>query len=120
MPLVSYVVTRPYTVVAALIVVGLLGIGEALRMPVDSFPKIDIAVSVVWTYAGMSAEGVQNRILTLHETTLASLVDDISRIEARSHVGVAAAIGEVTTAAGRGSTFRFKLPLGGNDTVHAS
>ena len=54
-----------------------------LRMPVDIFPEIDIpVVSVVWTYNGMSAEDIQNRILTLHERQLASLVDDISRIEA--------------------------------------
>jgi multidrug efflux pump subunit AcrB len=89
MPIVKYVLARPYTVVAALILVGLLGIGEALRMPVDIFPRMDIpVVSVVWTYAGMSAEDMQNRILTLHERQLASLVDDISRIEATSYEGV--------------------------------
>jgi multidrug efflux pump subunit AcrB len=88
-PLVSYVLRRPYTVVAALILVGLLGIGEALRMPVDIFPRMDIpVVSVVWTYAGMSAQDMQNRILTLHERQLASLVDDIARIEATSYEGV--------------------------------
>ena len=89
MPLVRYVLRRPYTVVAALILVGLLGIGEALRMPIDIFPEIDIpVVSVVWTYAGMSATDMQNRILTLHERQLASLVDDIARIEATSYEGV--------------------------------
>ncbi len=89
MPIVKYVLASPYTVVAALILIGLLGIGEALRMPVDIFPRMDIpVVSVVWTYAGMSAEDMQNRILTLHERQLASLVDDISRIEATSYEGV--------------------------------
>ncbi len=58
-------------------------------MPVDIFPEIDIpVVAVVWTYNGMSAEDIQNRILTLHERQLASLVDDISRIEATSYQGV--------------------------------
>jgi multidrug efflux pump subunit AcrB len=76
-------------VVAVLILVCLLGAGAALRMPVDIFPEIDIpVVSVVWTYNGMSAQDIQNRILTLHERQLASLVDDISRIEATSYVGV--------------------------------
>src|ERR1700735_5340175 len=80
---------RPYTVVAALILVCILGVGAALRMPVDIFPEIDIpVVSVVWTYNGMSAQDIQNRILTLHERQLASLVDDISRIEAVSYEGV--------------------------------
>ena len=89
MSLVSGVLKRPYTVVAVLILVCLLGIGEGLRMPVDIFPEIDIpVVSVVWTYSGMSAEDIQNRILTLHERQIASLVDDISRIEATSYSGV--------------------------------
>ena len=89
MSFVRYVLGKPYTVAAILILVSLLGIGEGLRMPVDIFPSIDIpVVSVVWTYAGMSAPDIQNRILTLHERQLASLVDDISRIEATSYQGV--------------------------------
>jgi multidrug efflux pump subunit AcrB len=89
MSLAQYVLKRPYTVVAVLILIGLLGLGEALRMPVDIFPEMDIpVVSVVWTYSGMSAQDVQNRILTLHERQMASLVDDISRIEATSYQGV--------------------------------
>ena len=89
MSLAQYVLKRPYTVVAVLILIGLLGLGEALRMPVDIFPEMDIpVVSVVWTYAGMSAQDMQNRILTLHERQMASLVDDISRIEATSYQGV--------------------------------
>ena len=89
MSFVSFVLRRPYTVVAVLILICLLGAGAAWRMPVDIFPEIDIpVVSVVWTYNGMSAEDIQNRILTLHERQLASLVDDISRIEATSYVGV--------------------------------
>src|ERR1700691_4230299 len=72
-----------------LILVCLLGIGAGLRMPIDIFPEINIpVVAVVWTYNGMSATDIQNRILTLHERQLASLVDDISRIEATSYQGV--------------------------------
>ena len=69
MSLVEYVLRRPYTVVSMLILVCLLGAGAAMRMPVDIFPEIDIpVVSVVWTYSGMSATDMQNRILTLHQT----------------------------------------------------
>src|SRR5215471_9373918 len=89
MSLAQYVLKRPYTVVSLLMLVGLLGLGEALRMPIDIFPKMDIpVVSVVWTYAGMNAQDIQNRILTLHERQMASIVDDISRIEASSYQGV--------------------------------
>jgi multidrug efflux pump subunit AcrB len=89
MSVVEAALKRPYTVVAMLILIMLLGIGAALRMPIDIFPEIDIpVVAVVWTYNGMSAEDIQNRILTLHQRQLASLVDDISRIEAVSYEGV--------------------------------
>src|SRR5580700_1318392 len=89
MSLVAFVLRRPYTVVAVLILVCLLGIGVSFRVPVDIFPEINIpVVSVVWTYNGMSAEDIQNRILSLHERQRASLVDDISRIEATSYQGV--------------------------------
>src|SRR6202163_1875537 len=89
MSVVEIALKRPYTVVASLILITLMGIGAGLRMPIDIFPEIDIpVVAVVWTYNGMSAEDIQNRILTLHERQLASLVDDISRIEAISYEGV--------------------------------
>ena len=89
MSVVEIALKRPYTVVAVLILISLMGIGAALRMPIDIFPEINIpVVAVVWTYNGMSAEDMQNRILTLHERQLASLVDDISRIEAVSYQGV--------------------------------
>jgi multidrug efflux pump subunit AcrB len=89
MSVVEIALKRPYTVVASLILITLMGFGAALRMPIDIFPEIDIpVVAVVWTYNGMSAQDIQNRILTLHERQLASLVDNISRIEAISYQGV--------------------------------
>src|SRR6202163_1139055 len=85
----DFALRRPYTIVASLILVCLMGLGAALRMPIDIFPEIDIpVVSVVWTYNGMSAPDMQNRILQFHERQLASLVDDISRIEANAYEGV--------------------------------
>jgi multidrug efflux pump subunit AcrB len=89
MSVVEIALKRPYTIVAMLILITLMGVGAALRMPIDIFPEIDIpVVAVVWTYNGMSARDIQNRILTLHQRQLASLVDDISRIEAVSYQGV--------------------------------
>src|ERR1700745_2681069 len=85
----AFALKRPYTIDASLILICLMGVGAALRMPVDIFPEIDIpVVSVVWTYSGMSAQDIQDRILTLHERQLASLVDDISRIESTAYTGV--------------------------------
>jgi multidrug efflux pump subunit AcrB len=89
MSLAEFALKRPYTIISSLMLICIMGIGAGLRMPVDIFPEIDIpVVSVVWTYAGMSPEDIQNRILTLHERQLASLVDDIARIEATSYAGV--------------------------------
>ncbi len=89
MSLPSYVLKHPYTVAAMLALLCILGVGAGLKMPVDIFPEINIpVVSVVWTYNGMNANDIQNRILTLHERQMASLVDDISRIEANSYDGV--------------------------------
>src|SRR5580692_7278174 len=89
MSLVRFVLKHPYTVAAMLILVCLLGIGAWMRMPIDIFPEINIpVVSVVWTYNGMSATDIQNRIVSLHERTMVSVVDDIARVEATSYVGV--------------------------------
>ncbi|MDE3061311.1 MAG: efflux RND transporter permease subunit, partial [Pseudomonadota bacterium] len=89
MPIVRYVLKHPYTVASLLVLITILGIGAGLKMPVDIFPEMDIpVVSVVWTYNGMNAADIQNRILTLHERQMASLVDDIGHIEATSYNGV--------------------------------
>jgi multidrug efflux pump subunit AcrB len=89
MGLIKFVLRRAYTVAAMMILICVLGIGAALRMPTDIFPEINIpVVSVVWAYSGMSANEIQNRIIAIHERQLASLVDDIERIEANSYDGV--------------------------------
>jgi multidrug efflux pump subunit AcrB len=89
MTVAGFALTRPYTIVAAMMLVCLLAVGAIQRMAMDIFPEIDIpVVSVVWTYNGMSAEDMQNRILQLHERQLASLVDDIERMEANAYQGV--------------------------------
>jgi multidrug efflux pump subunit AcrB len=89
MSVAGFALKRPYTIAAVLALICILGVGSVLRMPTDIFPEIDIpVVAAVWTYNGMSADDMQNRILSLHERQLASLVDDISRIEANSYQGV--------------------------------
>jgi multidrug efflux pump subunit AcrB len=87
--MIRWLLKRPYTIAALLILVCLLGIGAALQMPADIFPEINIpVVSVVWTYSGMTPTEIQNRILTLHERQMPALVDDIDHIEANSYQGV--------------------------------
>jgi multidrug efflux pump subunit AcrB len=89
MELVKFVLQRPYTVAAGVILLLIIGAGSAVRTPIDIFPEINIPVgAVVWTYAGMNPLDIQNRLLTLHQRQLASLVDDIARIDATSYYGV--------------------------------
>jgi len=89
MAFISLALKKPYTVIAFMILVCVLGSGAAWMMPKDIFPSIDIpVVSVVWTYAGMNASDMQNRILELHERQMPALVDDIDRTEANSYDGV--------------------------------
>ena len=89
MSLSGFALKRPYTIISLIMLVCLLAGGSVLRMPVDIFPEINIPVAaVVWTYNGMSAPEMQNRILTFHERQLASQVDDIARIEANSYGGI--------------------------------
>jgi multidrug efflux pump subunit AcrB len=87
--MIAWLLKRPYTIAALLVLVVLLGIGAALRMPTDIFPEINVpVVSVVWTYSGMTPTEIQNRVLTLHERQMPALVDDIDHIEANSYEGV--------------------------------
>ncbi len=89
MSIVRGVLKRPYTVIAVLILICILGVGAATRMPVDIFPEINIpVVAVVWTYPGMDATDIQNRIMTIQEREMASLVDNISCIESTAYEGV--------------------------------
>jgi multidrug efflux pump subunit AcrB len=48
--LAAFALKRPYTIVASLILICLMGFGAALHMPIGMFPEIDIPlVSVVGT-----------------------------------------------------------------------
>src|SRR5579862_9848842 len=87
--LVYFALKRPYTIAALVILTCLLGLFSIFRMATDIFPEINIpVVSVVWQYPGMGAEEMQNRVIAIHERQMASLVDDVQRIEANSYNGV--------------------------------
>src|SRR3974377_1391249 len=89
MSLAGFAPKPPYTIISLIMLVCMLAVGAWQRMPTDIFPEIDIpVVSVVWIYNGISAPEMQNRIVTFYERQLASLVDDIGRIEANSYAGV--------------------------------
>src|SRR5262249_12094554 len=81
---------RPYTfVVLALLILG-IGPLTIARTPTDIFPNIDIpVVTVIYSYAGLSAPEMADRIISNYERTLTTAVNDIEHIESQSLRGIA-------------------------------
>jgi multidrug efflux pump subunit AcrB len=81
---------RPYTFIVVAILLLIAGPLMLLGTPTDIFPNIDIpVVSVVWSYNGLSAQDMAQRITTIYERALTSDVDDIQHIESQSLNSVA-------------------------------
>src|SRR6476469_4728564 len=81
---------RPYTfIVMALLI--LLGAPLAIKnTPTDIFPEIRIpVVSIIWTYNGLPAQEISQRITALSERSLTTTVNDIEHIESQSLAGIA-------------------------------
>lgn len=80
---------RPYTFVVGALVLILLTPFVLLRTPTDIFPAINIPViSVIWQYAGLNAQEIEQRILYNHERALSATVNDIEHIESNAYNGV--------------------------------
>jgi len=78
----------PYFIIMLCLMVGLVGVVNTVRMPVDLFPKIDMPVVVVATfYSGMPPQQIEADITNTFERffTLAANVD---HSESRSLTGV--------------------------------
>jgi CzcA family heavy metal efflux pump len=81
---------QPYTFVVLAILILMLGVLSILSTPKDIFPNIDIPViSVVWSYQGLSAEQMADRIVTPNERAMTTTVNNIEHIESQSLDGVA-------------------------------
>jgi len=60
-----------------------------LRTPTDIFPSINIpVVSIVWQYAGLDAQDIEQRINFIQELSLATTVTDIEHIESNAYNGM--------------------------------
>jgi multidrug efflux pump subunit AcrB len=79
---------RPYTFVVLALAILLLGPLTILRTPVDIFPAIDIpVVAVIWSYGGLNAEEMTNRMISSYERALTTTVNDIEHIESQTTRG---------------------------------
>jgi multidrug efflux pump subunit AcrB len=80
---------RPYTfvVMAMLIVIG--GVFAIVEMPTDILPEIDIPViAVVWQYAGLPPDEMEQRFTGNFERALTTTVNGIEHMESQSLYGV--------------------------------
>src|SRR6201984_1021484 len=88
--IVKLALRRPYTFTVLALLILILGPIVILRTPTDVFPEINIpVVSIVWNYTGLSSQDMGNRITSVTERALTTLVDDIEHIESQSLNGIA-------------------------------
>ncbi|HEY6181930.1 MAG TPA: efflux RND transporter permease subunit [Terriglobales bacterium] len=88
--IVALALRRPYTFIVMALLILLLTPVVVLRTPTDIFPDINIPViSIVWNYSGLSPKEMSDRITTVTERALTTLVNDIEHIESQSLNGVA-------------------------------
>ena len=81
---------RPYTFVVFAIVILLITPIALLRTPTDIFPNISIpVVSTIWSYTGLSAPEMANRMVSVYERAATITVNDIEHIESQSLAGIA-------------------------------
>ncbi len=81
---------RPYTFVVLAILILILGTFSIVRTPTDIFPNINIpVVSIIWSYNGLNAQDMSDRIVSVTERTLTTTVDNIEHIESQSLNGIA-------------------------------
>jgi len=86
--IVELALRRPYTFLVMALLILLATPLVLLKMSTDIFPEINIPViSIVWTYTGLSAQDIAQRITSVNERSLTTTVNDIEHIESESLSG---------------------------------
>ncbi len=89
--LVRLALRRPYTFIVMALLILILGCFSIYRTSTDIFPSVDIPViTTIWSYNGLSADEMANRIVANYERVLTLTVDDIEHIESQSLNGFSA------------------------------
>jgi multidrug efflux pump subunit AcrB len=87
--IVQLALRRPYTFIVLAIFIMIAGVLSILRTPKDIFPDINIPVcAAIWNFTGMPAEEFSNRITSVYERILTTVVNDIEHIESTSYNGI--------------------------------
>src|ERR1700748_1388881 len=88
--IVKLALRRPYTFVVMAILILVMGVIAVLRTPTDNFPNINIpVVSIIWNYNGLVPKEMADRIISVTERNLTTIVDNIEHVESQSLHGLA-------------------------------
>src|SRR6204780_2338986 len=88
--IVRLALARPYTFIVMALVIVLLAAVVIPRTPTDIFPNIDIPViSLVWNYAGLEPQEMEERITSNSARFVTTLVNDVEHVESQSLNGIA-------------------------------
>src|SRR5947208_14603965 len=84
--IVRLALSRPYTFVVAALLLLLMTPFVLTKTPTDIFPAINIpVVSVIWSYTGLPADQIAQRLVYSEERALTTTVDNIEHIESNSY-----------------------------------
>ena len=122
--IVRLALNRPYTFIVASILILVLGFSSIATTPTDIFPNIDIpVVTVIWSYSGLPAKEMEERVTTFSEFVMA-VVNDVKSIDSQTTSGASvikisfqpqvridAAMSQVGAAV---NSIRFRMPAGVN------
>jgi multidrug efflux pump subunit AcrB len=90
MELVKFALKFRVTFYVMAVLIAFLGVGAVVSMPKDVLPNVDIpVVSVIWTYTGLDATELEQRVTTYSEFVLSNNVNGIRNIESQTLTGVA-------------------------------
>jgi multidrug efflux pump subunit AcrB len=88
--IVKLALRRPYTFVVMSILILVMGGVAIFRTPTDIFPNINIpVVSVIWNYNGLVPKEMADRIVSVTERNMTTVVDNIEHVESQSLYGIA-------------------------------
>ena len=122
--IVRLALNRPYTFIVAAILVIVLGFSSIATTPTDIFPNIDIpVVTVIWSYSGLPAKEMEQRVTTFSEFVMA-VVNDVKSIDSQTTSGASvikisfqpqvridSAMSQIDAAV---NSIRFRMPPGVN------
>jgi len=87
--IVQIALRRPYTFIVMALLIVLATPFALLRTPIDIFPNIDIPViSILWSFNGLSAKEMADRIVTPAERFLTTTTSDIEHVESQTVAGM--------------------------------